>query len=590
MTFEIDGFTPIDILGRGGFGTVHRAADDAHGREVAVKVLGRITDDSARRRFDRERRAMGTLSGHPTIGIVYTSGFTKNEEPYIVMEMIRGGSLADRLDKDGPLTAVDVVALGVTLAEALDHAHEGGVLHLDLKPENILMSRFGQPKIVDFGIAALVDDESATSTIRATPSFADPEVLDGNPGTEQSDVYGLAATLFTLLDGTPPYSEGPSGLYQMMRRVAMDPVPTVERDGVPAELAALLRRAMAKNPAERPQTMGEFALLLAAVNDEAPTAEPADVEPVTARRPRRRDRPDQAGAPGQLAGWPAGFEERPRLPGEVSGQPVPQPSAEPSSQSWAPDAVAPPAARPPAVAPLRAAPQHAIAHQAVPSQHVTSGDWPQTSASVAAHSKSSGKPGGKQGSGMGAVVALSSLAVILAAVLAFVLIQRNRADTTADDGEAPAATLEEGGVTTEVATTEPDLVTTADEPVVPADGRVPDIVAMTTGDASQTLVDNGFEVSVPRHCFDVVSSQSPLAGVAAEPGDAVVLGYPPCVVPDFVGMRIDEAARIADEEFVVGLLVEWPPHCDDIVLAQSIPGGEIVQPGTTVFLTLEDDC
>ena len=112
MTFDIDGFTPVAILGRGGFGTVHRAADDAHGREVAIKVLGRIDGDAARRRFNRERRAMGTLSGHPNIGVVYTSGFTAREEPYIVMEMIRGGSLDDRLERKGPLSADDVIELG----------------------------------------------------------------------------------------------------------------------------------------------------------------------------------------------------------------------------------------------------------------------------------------------------------------------------------------------------------------------------------------------------------------------------------------------------------------------------------------------
>jgi serine/threonine protein kinase len=172
MTLEIEGFTPLGVIGQGGFGTVHRAADDAHGREVAVKVLGCIADDSARRRFDRERRAMGTLTGHPTVGIVYTSGFTAKQELYIVMEMIRGGSLADRLDKDGPLPVPEVVELVATLAEALHHAHSGGVLHLDLKPENILMSRFGKSKIVDFGTAAI-----------------DPLVLNGSPGTEMSDVW-----------------------------------------------------------------------------------------------------------------------------------------------------------------------------------------------------------------------------------------------------------------------------------------------------------------------------------------------------------------------------------------------------------------
>ncbi|MEP4650333.1 MAG: serine/threonine-protein kinase, partial [Ilumatobacter sp.] len=316
---------------------MHRAADDAHGREVAVKILARIHDDSARRRFDRERRAMGILSGHPTIGIVYTSGFTANQEPYIVMEMIRGGSLADRLAREGPLPAADVVGLGATLAEALHHAHEGGVLHLDLKPENILISRFGQPKIVDFGIAALVDDESVTSTIRATPSYADPQVLDGKPGTEQSDVYGLAATLFTLLDGSPPYSGEPSGLYRVMQRVALDPVPRIERSDVSPELADLLHRAMAKDAADRPESMGEFAHLLHEV----------DAEPVTRSRAKRRrvdrssvtppapDRqsPDQqspAGATprvdedsGAVDDWP-GEGERPRLPGAVDqSNPVP---------------------------------------------------------------------------------------------------------------------------------------------------------------------------------------------------------------------------------------------------------------------------
>lgn len=564
MTFEIDGFTPIDILGQGGFGTVHRAADDAHGREVAVKILGRVTDDSARRRFDRERRAMGTLSGHPTIGIVYSSGFTKNEEPYIVMEMIRGGSLADRLDKDGPLPAAEVVKLGVTLAEALDHAHEGGVLHLDLKPENILMSRFGQPKIVDFGIAALVDDESATSTIRATPSFADPEVLEGNPGTEQSDVYGLAATLFTLLNGSPPYSQGPSGLYQMMRRVAMDPVPSLAGGTVPAGLAALLYRAMAKQPSERPQTMAEFATLLGAVDLEPVVTEIAKVEPVTERQPQRRDRPDQASTPGQLPGWPAGFEERPKLP--------PEPK-------FAPRRGAPPAGVPRQAAPSAPRAHQAIPRHAIPPQHVASGDWPQAAAPIVER---------KQRGGMGLVAVLSSLAVVLAAVLAFVVIQRNSATTDADD--EPAATLEEGGETTEPDTTEPEVVPTVDGRVAAIDGQVPSVVGLTTEVASQVLADSGLRVNEPAHCFDVVSSQSPTAGTVAEAGDAVTLGYEPCVVPSFVGVRLDEAARIVEEDFVVGLLISWPAHCDDLVLAQSIPAGQVVEPGTQVDLTLENDC
>ena len=270
MSFEIDGLTSIEVLGRGGFGTVYRATDIDHGRDVAVKVLPPIDGDSARRRFDRERRAMGTLSGHPNIGIVHTSGFTKNDEPYIVMEMLTGGSYGDLLEA-GPMDADAVIELGMALSEALDHAHRGGVLHLDLKPENILRSEFGKPKIVDFGIASLVDDEVGTTTIRATPAFADPEVLDGRPGTERSDVYGLAATLYTMLNGEAPYSYGDTGAYTIMRRVAVEDVPYLAQSNVPDALASLLHRSMSKDPAERPATMAEFRDALAAVADDAIT-------------------------------------------------------------------------------------------------------------------------------------------------------------------------------------------------------------------------------------------------------------------------------------------------------------------------------
>ncbi|MFK7920004.1 MAG: protein kinase [Ilumatobacter sp.] len=596
MTFEIDGFTPIDILGQGGFGTVHRAADDAHGREVAIKVLGRITDDSARRRFDRERRAMGTLSGHPTIGIVHTSGFTKNEEPYIVMEMIRGGSLADRIEQDGPLPPNEVVELGVTLAEALDHAHEGGVLHLDLKPENILMSRFGQPKIVDFGIAALIDDESATSTIRATPSFADPMVLDGNPGTEQSDVYGLAATLFTLLEGTPPYSSGPAGLYQMMRRVATDPVPRIERDGVSRELSALLHRAMDKEPAGRPQTMNEFAALLRDV----------DAEPITARRPRRNAAVAPADTPGQLEGWPAGAQERPKLPGQVNAPRAEPPAARPHTPSDGADVVgggpvvrepsirepvaephpphqpnpqSQPSPQPAAWSPTAApTPQPAVVQpQALrqPTPQVASGAWQAPSAT------------GTQRGGMATVAVLSTVAVVLAAVLAFALIQRNNA---AENDTESVSTLDEGGETTEVDTTEPAVSTSVVEVGSAFDGRIPSVVGLTTEEATVVAQLSGYEVAIPAHCFDEVSTQSPGTGIDAEEGAVITFGYEPCVVPNFVGLPIAEAERIVNEEFVVGLVVEWPAHCDPTVLTQSVAAGEVVEPGTTVFLDLEDDC
>lgn len=591
MTFEIDGFTPIAVIGRGGFGTVHRAADDAHGREVAVKVLGRITDDSARRRFDRERRAMGTLSGHPTIGIVYTSGFTANHEPYIVMEMIRGGSLADRLEKDGPLPVREVAELGATLAEALHHAHEGGVLHLDLKPENILMSRFGRPKIVDFGIAAIIDDDSATSTIRATPSYADPDVLEGKPGTERSDVYGLAATLYTLLVGSAPYSDGPDGLYRVMQRVALDPVPSVDRTDVSPQFAALLRRAMSKDPADRPESMEEFARLLRDI----------EPEPVTERRPspRRVDRSDEpqrdrrrraTDAPIAAAsdGWP-GEGQRPRLPGPVdSSNPVLRPDPVPHrsppivpsqpvvSRTPTPgvDRVrenASPPSSAPAWTPSTAAPRHGAA--GTPST-TPSRDWPQRRVAPAVAPVAAKR----QRTTLVAVAVLATLAVILAAVLAFIVVRRDRGTDGADGATEPPTTADQP-------------VSTVDVSALATDGStVPDVIGLSVADARAVIAASGLDVAIPNHCFDTVVGQAPASGTAVDEERLVSVVFAPCVVPDFVGLRLPEARRIVDEEFVVGLLIDWPAHCDDLVLGQSVAAGTTVDPGTMVTLALEDDC
>ncbi len=545
MTFEIDGFTPAGVLGRGGFGTVYRAADDAHGREVAIKVLGRIDDDSARRRFDRERRAMGTLSGHPNIGVVYTSGFTASQQPYIVMEMIRGGSLGDRLDREGPLPAADVRELGITLADALEHAHQGGVLHLDLKPENILMSRFGTPKIVDFGIAALVHEESSTAAIRATPSFADPEVLEGRHGTVRSDVYGLAATLFTLLSGAPPYSEGSGGLYQIMRRVALDPVPTVERVDVPRGFADVLHRAMAKDPNQRPASMAEFAAELRAVGD----------EPVTQRRPGRAPVvPPTVPAPVPRAAPPVvppvvvPEERDPNRGLPITPPPRPGSPSNPTPRPVLPIASSP--AQPPS-GPASPAPSHYV----VPS--AASSNRPPRTALI------------------GTLAGAAVIAAILVVVLA--VTQRRENPTTAS---VPVRTLPVTPSTTEVAVT-----------IAPvAEGLVPDVIGADIDAARDALAAGGYVTAVEPHCFDEVAGQVPIGGTELDAGGTVELLFEPCVVPDFVGLRLPSARSIVEDEFVTGLLISWPEHCDDVIIGQSIPAFETVAPGTNVELELRTDC
>lgn len=322
MDLGIEGFTDVEYLGRGGFGTVYRVNDDTHGRRLAVKVLPATLDDSGRRQFDRERRAMGALSGVPGIGVVHTSGYTASGEPYIVMELLAGGSLAERIER-GPVPVAEAISVGVKMAEALDHAHAEGVLHLDLKPENILFDDRGNPKLVDFGIAKLMDDDRSTATIRATPAYAAPEVLEGHPATPAADIYSLAVTLFTTLAGVAPFAG--DSMLTVLRRIAVEPVPVVDRADVPIALRELLRRAMDKSPDMRPATMAEFAAALRAVD-------PTDAPPVGDHAASAGETQDLSAflvtAPGTISEERRGFAPpTPAEPAHPSGEVTPPPGS-----------------------------------------------------------------------------------------------------------------------------------------------------------------------------------------------------------------------------------------------------------------------
>ncbi len=481
------------------------------------------------------------------------------------MEMIRGGSLADRLEREGPLPPADVIELGITLAEALEHAHQGGVLHLDLKPENILMSRFGRPKIVDFGIAALVHEESSTSAIRATPSYADPDVLDGHHGTARSDVYGLAATLFTLLSGSPPYSNGPSGLYQVMRRVALDPVPTVERDDVPRGLATVLHRAMAKDPNERPASMQEFAAELRGIG----------TEPVTEQRAHREPAPDER------------RDHEPAMPRDpnrglpITPPPRPGGSDAPSNPTPRP-VVAPPPAPVVSAAPAWGSGEHPHV-QSPPSPQPYQNDRqpPLGQASGGAPTPWSGTPvlqGTIARPRTALIPALSGVAAILAILIVVVIVvqQQDNASTATVPVGTAAGTAANGDVDVTIAAV--------------ADGQVPNVVGASTAAARTALEALDYVVVTDPHCFDVVAGQAPPGGTALDDGGRVELVFDPCVVPDFVGLDLDSAKSIVEDEFVTGLLISWPAHCDDVILGQSIAPGVTVEPGTKVELTLRTDC
>ncbi|MGH8884381.1 MAG: bifunctional serine/threonine-protein kinase/ABC transporter substrate-binding protein [Egibacteraceae bacterium] len=267
MRFEISGFTNVVEVSAGGFSTVYRADQPRFSRTVVVKVLHVYGLTSS---FERECRALGMLGGHPNVVSVFDAALDKSGRPYIVMEYLPAGSLADRLEADGQLSWEAVLAIGVKLAGALESAHQADVVHLDVKPANVLVGTDGEPKLADFGIArmrAALGAKRATQTLALTPGYAAPERFKEDEPTVAADVYGLGATLFTLLVGHSPFlrsrDEQPWPEV-IIGRVLYEPVPELD-PGFPQGLRAVARRAMAKSPADRFGSAAELGEALRAV-------------------------------------------------------------------------------------------------------------------------------------------------------------------------------------------------------------------------------------------------------------------------------------------------------------------------------------
>lgn len=247
---SVEGLEIRRLRGSGGFADVYEADEATLDRRVALKVFRARVDQHDRRSFEREATAMGRLSGHHNIVRVYQANVSEDGRPYLVMELM-SGSVEDLL-VSGPMSAQDTAAVGVLIGEALSAAHAEGVLHRDIKPANLLVDRYGEPTLSDFGIASLVGNATASSISAFSAEHAAPEVFEEPTATAAADVYSLGSTLFTMVQGEPPFprreDEGPLAY---MHRVQSTASPSASN--APADMDQLLQRMLAKDPTGRPE-------------------------------------------------------------------------------------------------------------------------------------------------------------------------------------------------------------------------------------------------------------------------------------------------------------------------------------------------
>jgi serine/threonine-protein kinase len=271
-----DRYTLGRELGRGGMATVYLARDLKHDRPVALKVLlPELAASLGLERFQREIKLAAQLQ-HPHILSVYDSGEAAGQLWY-TMPYVDGESLRDRLRRECQLAVQDALRLTRETAQALQYAHEHGVVHRDIKPENLLLTKDDNILVADFGIARPLGSEEHLTRPRTsvgTPAYMSPEQASGDKALDaRTDIYSLGCVLYELLAGEPPFT-GPTAQAIFTKRLT-EPVPGVRhvRPSVPEGVEAAIRRALAPIAADRFATAAQFAQAL----QPSPTAAPATV-------------------------------------------------------------------------------------------------------------------------------------------------------------------------------------------------------------------------------------------------------------------------------------------------------------------------
>jgi eukaryotic-like serine/threonine-protein kinase len=316
-----DRYTVIRHIANGGMAAVWEAKDELLDRAVAVKILAQhlSEDERARARFEREARAAAGLSSHPNVATIYDVG-EHDGRAFIVMELMRGGSVADVLRKEPKVEHQRALRWLGQAASALDAAHAAGIVHRDVKPANLLLDEHDRLAIGDFGIARLAWEEQVTQTgqVLGTAAYLAPEQAMGEPAIAASDRYALAVVAFELLTGEKPF-QAEHFAAQARAHIEDDPprVSELEPD-LSERVDDVIDRGMAKDPDDRWRTAEEFVERLGASLTPPPGKGGAAAAGATTAT-RKLPAGDRTPPPSRPARPVAAAAERPRRSGPGSG-------------------------------------------------------------------------------------------------------------------------------------------------------------------------------------------------------------------------------------------------------------------------------
>jgi serine/threonine protein kinase len=259
---QIDHYQIRALIAQGGMSTIYRAYDMMGGREVAIKLPdpNMLGDPTLTERFQRELEVMKTLT-HPAVQHGLSSG-QYNRTPYLVTELVEGESLRKRIEMKAPLPPDEAVSLIRKVAEGIAYCHDNGIIHRDLKPENILITASGQPVILDFGLALTKGAKRVTyaniASSAGTPDYMAPEQIEGLRGDSRTDIYAIGTMLYEMLSGKVPFT-GDTSLAVMAQHI-QGTIPRLDKvqPGISPQLAAIVARALQRNPDDRYPSLKEF--------------------------------------------------------------------------------------------------------------------------------------------------------------------------------------------------------------------------------------------------------------------------------------------------------------------------------------------